>query len=192
MPGSGTDESFPSSHPSSRSLTNLRFPSGPVMGMLLCGRRNIISATRSLITSATDLRGERFFLGTTPFSAATLPLSTLAQSPLPTPLQSTHAHLSHFRPPIAPAVPTHANLVSPNSFPCNTCEKKHHAVGAPTFLECGGSPSLLRLTEWRPINRLAEVDYVAKAGASSRTPKGIPALRLRGTRFPSMLNWPLL
>jgi len=124
-------------------------------------------------------------------SAATLPLSTLVQSPLPTPLQSTHAHLSHSRPPITSAVPTHADLVSPNSFPCNTYEKK--SCGRPAdILECGGSPPLLRLTEWRPFNRLAEVDYIAKAGANSRTPKGTPALRLRPTPFPSILNVPRL
>ena len=122
-------------------------------------------------------------------AAATLPLSTLVQSPLPIPLQSTHAHLSHSRPPITPAVATHANLVLPNSFPCNTCEKK--SCGRPAdILECGGSPPLLRLTEWRPINRLAKVDYVAKAGASSRTPKGTPALGLRPTPFPSILDVP--
>jgi len=61
-------------------------------------------------------------LSSTP-SPATLPLSTLVQSSLPTPLLSTHAHLYHSRPPITPAVPTLANLVFPNSFPCNTCEK---------------------------------------------------------------------
>ena len=65
--------------------------------------------------------------------AATLPISTLAQSPLPTPLQSTHAHLSHSRPSITPAVPAHANLVSPNSFPCNTCEKKSCGRAADIF-----------------------------------------------------------
>jgi hypothetical protein len=64
------------------------------------------------------------FFNASRLPAATLPLSTLVQSPLPTPLQSTHAHLSHSRPPITPAVPTHANLVFPNSFPCNICEKK--------------------------------------------------------------------
>ena len=76
-------------------------------------------------------------------SPATLPLSTLAQSPLPTPLQSTHAHLSHSRPPITPAVPTHANLVFPNSFPCNTCEKNSCGRRADIF----GVPPQKRSTE---------------------------------------------
>ncbi len=39
------------------------------------------------------------------------------------------------------------------------------------ILECGGSPPLLRLTLWRHMNRLREMGSIAKAGASSRTPK---------------------
>src|SRR5271157_2251097 len=44
-------------------------------------------------------------------------------------------------------------------------------VGAPTFLECGGLPPLLRLTKRRVMNGLRETGGVAKAGASSRTPR---------------------
>ena len=44
-------------------------------------------------------------------------------------------------------------------------------VGAPTFLECGGLPPLLRLTKRRFMNGLRETGGVAKAGASSRTPR---------------------
>jgi hypothetical protein len=65
--------------------------------------------------------------------SATLPLSTLVQSPLATPLPSTHAHLYHFRPPITRAVPTHANLVFPKSFPCNTCEETSRGPRADIF-----------------------------------------------------------
>ncbi len=97
----------------------------------LCCER-VISDKRSLARRQKDMRATSCLLllatrhqpFATFFSPATLPLSTLAQSPLATPLQSTHAHLSHSRPPITPAIPTHANLVSPNSCPCNTCEKK--------------------------------------------------------------------
>src|SRR5208337_1873529 len=39
------------------------------------------------------------------------------------------------------------------------------------ILECGGSPPLLGLTHWRYMNSLSEMDGIAKAGASSRTPK---------------------
>jgi hypothetical protein len=104
---------------------------------------------------------------------ATLPLSTLVPSPLATPLRSTHVHLFHSRPPITRAVPTHANLVFLNSFPCNTCEKMSCGRRA-DIVECGGSPPLSPFTGCRLINRLGGMDGIAKAGANSRTPKNGP------------------
>src|SRR5208283_1595326 len=77
------------------------------------------------------------FLNPSRLSAATLPLSTLAQSPLPTPLQSTHPHLSHSRPPI-----THA--------------KKRAAVGAPTFSPCRRKKDPQNRSEDRPLQRQRE------------------------------------
>jgi hypothetical protein len=53
------------------------------------------------------------------------------------------------------------------------------------ILECGGSPPLLRLTRCLTTDRLGKMDYIAKAGASSRTPKTAqerPASALRGSR----------
>ena len=47
----------------------------------------------------------------------------------------------------------------------------NYIVGAPTFLECGGLPPLLRLTKRSVMNGLGETDGIAKAGASSRTPR---------------------
>ena len=110
------------------------------------------------------------FFNSSRLSSATLLLSTLPQSPFPTPLQSTHAHLSHSRPLITPAIPTHTNLVSLNPFPCNTSAKNTCGRRA-DILECGGSPPLLRLTQERQMNGWGETDRIAKAGASSRTPK---------------------
>jgi|SRR5271157_2493024 len=52
---------------------------------------------------------------------------------------------------------------------CTTTLRIH--VGSPTILECGGSPPLLRLTQERQMNCWGETDRIAKAGASSRTPK---------------------
>jgi len=89
----------------------------------------------------------------------TLPLSTLVQFPMATPLPSTHAHLSHSRPPITPAVATHANLVFPNSFPCNTCEKK----------SCGRRADI---SVWQPTNR----QQVSHLRRSTFSPTAYPGL----------------
>ena len=35
-------------------------------------------------------------------------------------------------------------------------------VGVPAFLECGGLPPLLRLTQWRHLNCLGGTDLIAK------------------------------
>jgi hypothetical protein len=58
-----------------------------------------------------------------PISSANHVFSTLAQRAVLSPLPSTHAHLSHSKPPITPAFPTLTNLLSSNPFLCNTCEK---------------------------------------------------------------------
>jgi hypothetical protein len=71
-------------------------------------------------------------------------------------------------------------------------------VGASTFLECGESTPLLRLQQRRYMNHWGETACIAKAGASSRTPKLAPAdilecgessplLRLQGCRH--MDHW---
>jgi len=90
-------------------------------------------------------------------SSATLLFSTLAQSPLPTPLQSTHAHLPHSRPPITPAIPTHANLVSLNPFPRNTsakntCGRRADILGHDVSSPTGGKKPENR-PEGRPLHK---------------------------------------
>jgi hypothetical protein len=56
-----------------------------------------------------------------------------------------------------------------------TCSNMYHYITyqcrRADILECGGSPPLLRLTEGRHTACLGGTDYVAKAGASSRTPR---------------------
>ena len=88
--------------------------------------------------------------------AATLPLSTLVQSSLPTPLQSTHTHLSHSRPPITPAVATHADLILPKSFPCNTCEKRSCCRRADILLLRTAKNAAKNRSEDRPLHKNRE------------------------------------